>query len=198
MKSRLNSVYQHSMQSNSSNNIVNPPYVHSLDMHKDGNFSCVGYGDGSIEIINLYSKSSSCKIESAHSSAVCQVIFSKFSDYKHIISAGNDKMIKIWNTQFPHFEDMKKYVSMKNELELLSHSGKKKLTKAMIAKSKKRVADLTEMMNNLDIQTNYSLAVNINHNEKVNWLQTTKQTTPIGNLFVGDVSNNIGCYHIEL
>jgi len=98
--------------------IVNPPFVHSLDYNHQR--VAAALGDTTIQFIDLNAKRSIGILE-AHSSSVAQVIFPNFEPNNHMISAGNDSCIYCWcipNSAFDTSSNkLKKKKGTKNKID---------------------------------------------------------------------------------
>jgi WD40 repeat protein len=75
--------------------LVNPPFVHSIDVSEDGGLLAAGVGDFSVCIYHLPSRKLVHRLE-AHMSSVSQVMFPAFAPMNHVLSAGNDNLILLW------------------------------------------------------------------------------------------------------
>lgn len=188
--------YEQTLTQDDTGNIMNPPYIHSLDVKSDGRFAVIGYGNGSLEAIDLQSRISSNKVTQAHTHAVCQVNFAKFSDM-HVLSGGNDTMIKLWNVKWPTESVVQESEGIRNQLNGLKKlvaSTQKTATYTTLSKNKQKIDALEQSLDALDWKCHFSLDINIWHKIKINWITTSLS----GKIFVGDVSNDISCYNVQL
>ena len=108
-----------SNDNSTTNQLCNPPYIHSLSWSSSGKLLAAGIGDGSIIIMNVEGKRNLVEIgrlgcdEDGHGSAVAAVAFANFglcdngssnnvkywgeADDRLLISAGNDGNIIFWD-----------------------------------------------------------------------------------------------------
>ncbi|XP_028405614.1 WD repeat-containing protein 53-like [Dendronephthya gigantea] len=77
---------------------INPPFVHSLSVRKDGKTFATGLGNGEIGFFKFQGKKFECTNKfKAHNSEVSQVyFFSPDTTACFLVSAGNDGKINIW------------------------------------------------------------------------------------------------------
>lgn len=76
-----------------SNQMVNPPFVHSLAATADGKKLVGGLGSGEMAIWDLKGRKEITRV-AAHGACVCQVVCPKSGNT--IVSAGNDSQVAVW------------------------------------------------------------------------------------------------------
>lgn len=174
---------------------MNPPYVHSLDVSQNGSYAVVGCGNGSIDFLDLNLKTSSNSIPQAHTSAINQVRFASFSE-NYVVSCSNDKMIKLWKMEWPKAEDVAEAESLANKINGLKKvlSTQKNSSNESIYKTQQKLNLYEQSRQNINWKCQYSLDIGISHKIKMNWITTS----PTGNIFVGDISNDISRYLVQL
>ncbi|CAM9361350.1 unnamed protein product [Ectocarpus fasciculatus] len=96
-----------SASSCSSQQLFNPPFVHSVDFTADGCFLAAGLGDSGVVVVDAKTRAPVGRCD-GHSSPVSQVHYPSF-DAKLLVSAGNDQNLLLWDQrQFEHHtEDLK-------------------------------------------------------------------------------------------
>jgi WD40 repeat protein len=152
--------------------VINPPFIHHVDVHKEEKLCGLGCGDGAVRFCSLY-PSARPKMRllgevAAHQSACSQIHFAKFSRC-HVVSGGNDGFVKIFKFTV-------------NQTPTISSTKRQRKT------NPKMLAPFA-----IDVAAVLSIA----HTLKVNVLHSSSSRTLLGNLFVGDQSNNVTAYFLE-
>jgi len=180
--------------------IVNPPYIHALDMTEDGNYILAAAGDGTLQLFNLYLKDRIGLADRAHESAttfafvlsVTQLTikaqrycsnscFANFGrPYSNALSGGNDGTLAWWSVTFPPAEELKSYVQYKRAAQVNASAKRSKKKTQQAAPSPPPAAEIKLKMR---LTTG-----------KVNCIATTREVTPVGNVFIADETNDISAY----
>lgn len=165
--------------------VVNPPFVHSIDVSADANVALAALGDNSVLIYDLDRDLPVVQLEDGHSTSVSQARFAQFSPSSHVVSGGNDYSILLWNVG-QVLTELREARSKKGKAARLQNNrNKKKTTK-----------DSTEE-EEASKPKPYRLEQRINHGSKINWLCTAPLgASALGNLFVADQTSAITAYHI--
>jgi len=125
--------------------VVNPPFVNSIDVSCDGTKTAVGLGNCSVVVFDLNKRKALHSMD-AHRAAVSQVIFPSFSSHNGLISSSNDCSIILW------------YTSSDNELA-----------------SERTRSSRGDKLETSTITSMYSMSLKIDHQEKINWLTTSSK-----------------------
>ncbi|KAF2076235.1 hypothetical protein CYY_002476 [Polysphondylium violaceum] len=151
------------------NQILNPPFVNSVDVSTNGKYVAVGVGDGSLLINEISSFKQYVKISGAHRSSISQVHYPRYNssteNYKQLISIGNvDKRIIMWDVS----EEKNKQVE-----EMASKS---------TATEQENLLSTPEFITD-------RILINTLHYTRINYM-TTSPLIP-NTLYIGDLSNDL-------
>lgn len=86
--------YNLAVSSPNSPQIVNPPFVHSIDVSMDGNRMAVGLGDFTVRVYNPQTQTLLHHLE-FHTDVISQVLFPHF-DPNYLLAGSNDSWISLW------------------------------------------------------------------------------------------------------
>ena len=81
--------------STSGTQMLNPPFVHSMDFSGRGEVCALGLGDGTAGFVDWESLSLYSRLP-AHAAVVAQVHFPKFAPDSHLLTVGNDEILALW------------------------------------------------------------------------------------------------------
>jgi len=98
---RGKSLFSFVLHQQGSQQVVNPPFVHSIDLSPNGKTLAAGLGDSTVALFDLDKRHQISTLES-HSASVVQVLFPLFEPREHIISASNDTSILLWHLKYLH------------------------------------------------------------------------------------------------
>eukprot|EP01029_Cantina_marsupialis_P028041 TRINITY_DN774375_c0_g1_i1.p1 TRINITY_DN774375_c0_g1~~TRINITY_DN774375_c0_g1_i1.p1 ORF type:complete len:310 (+),score=86.92 TRINITY_DN774375_c0_g1_i1:106-1035(+) len=85
-----------------SKQMVNPPFVHSIDISMNGKFVAGAIGDSSLVLLDARKKEIIDRKMDIHTGPVSCICFPSFDESK-IVSAANDRTLRVWN--IPGFND---------------------------------------------------------------------------------------------
>ncbi|EFA82353.1 WD40 repeat-containing protein [Heterostelium album PN500] len=168
--------------------ILNPPFVHSLDLSHDGKLMAIGLGSGDIAINDISSFSTHLLLDSAHSAPLSQVHFPRFSgsagsldnSNSHLLlSAGNDSNIILW--------DIEKKKDQQQQQQQTSNKSKN---------NKQSTTQKAEEAEKEDAEEDQEKRIKAwtQHHSIVNWLTTSNRSTSI---YIADTSNDITVLTIQ-
>lgn len=190
------------------NQVCNPPMVHSLNWSPSGRLLAAGLGDGSVALLLQQSGSSSlvltARLNDAHSGSVASCLFPEWTNYNQSYSSitahdrlfctlGNDGCIVLWDLGVTISSD--KAVNPANVLQLVStmdnNDANQKLNDLQLSNC--AVAASTD-----DAIDQPQTLFAFQHTAKPNWMVSSRGRDPVfpSTLFVADVSNDITAYII--
>eukprot|EP01126_Amoeba_proteus_P036176 TRINITY_DN3676_c0_g3_i1.p1 TRINITY_DN3676_c0_g3~~TRINITY_DN3676_c0_g3_i1.p1 ORF type:complete len:375 (+),score=83.05 TRINITY_DN3676_c0_g3_i1:77-1201(+) len=179
--------------------VLNPPFIHHLELSPDGRHLAAAVGNGDVVLFNLPFRRCS-HVFHAHTCSVSQVSFAKFSR-KHLISGGNDCQIILYSL---NLDDP--ILSPSNQP---TATGSKRGGRGKTRGSRKPQSqplppppppppppqDLDSTMEVLSEGS--SQILKINQNSKINWIESSESSV-FGNIFVADQTEIITAYTLTL
>ncbi len=199
----------------STNQVCNPPMVHSLSWSPSGRLLAAGLGDGTCRVLHVEGRSSCvevARLENGHDAPVASVLFPEWTASptpsacgRHVTaqdrlltSAGNDGAILGWDLGGVVAGDGAHVPSLLIDESVLqtTHQGKQPM-------------DLSDAMQGLTMQIEHDeddlyrppyILFHIPHGHKPNWMTSSRGHDSVfpATLFVADTTNNITAYTIPL
>jgi len=162
-----------------SNKIINPPFVHHIDISVDGKYLVAALGDGTVVVYSVLKKCVIFKLNH-HNASVSQVLFPTFAPSTHILSSGNDRKINLYKVTYP--------------TEIKKPQSSKKRNKNKKGKKNNPTQDQLniEQPQNPNSLPNENL-ISILHPHKVNWMVTNDYDYKF---YIADESNIISYFTI--
>ncbi|EGC34143.1 hypothetical protein DICPUDRAFT_153694 [Dictyostelium purpureum] len=149
------------------NQMLNPPFVNSIDISNNSKHVSVGLGNGDLIINEISSFKQYLKINCAHKSSISQVQYPKYleNNYDTLITVGNyDKKIILWDVS----EECNERVSK---------------------------LPISDDQNNPIDNNNERIKLWTTHSEKINCLTTSPIIN--NNIFIADISNDLSILSVQ-
>jgi len=161
--------------------LLNPPFVNSVDVSSNGKYVAAGIGNGSLLINEISSFKQYVKITGAHRSSISQVHYPRYNatteNYKQLISIGNkDKRIMMWDVS----------------------EEKNSKVEEMLKSSNTNTANVTEQDHLTMDMPDYvkeRLLINVLHSTGINYITTSPLIS--NTIYIGDVSNDLVVLNIQ-
>ncbi|XP_077988092.1 WD repeat-containing protein 53-like [Glandiceps talaboti] len=150
--------------------LVNPPLIHCVDISRNDRLLVCALENATVQVFEFQGKKGIQQMNSliGHTQGVSQVHFPRMLPNDWLLSAGNDGKILLWD------------VSVQKSVEASHQDGKG-----------------AQASDNMDTTSEQNcLKLQINHNDKINWISSMHPANK-DFVLIADQSPNISAYHIN-